>query len=55
MSHGTPVSPDYANPFVFTGTIDRVVVDLTPGADATSDDARAAEDEAKVKRAAIAE
>jgi len=54
-SNGTPVSPDYANPFAFTGTIDRVVVDLTPGADATSDDARAAADDAKVKRATIAE
>ena len=54
-SNGTPVSPDYENPFAFTGTIDRVVVDLTPGADAASDAARSAEDEAKVKRANIAE
>jgi arylsulfatase A-like enzyme len=54
-SNGTPVSPDYANPFAFTGTIDRVVVDLTPGADATSDGARAAADDAKAKRATIAE
>jgi len=54
-SNGTPVSPDYENPFAFTGTIDRVVVDLTPGADAASDEARAAADEAKVKRATIEE
>jgi arylsulfatase A-like enzyme len=54
-SKGTPVSPDYENPFTFTGTIDRVVIDLTPGADAASDEARAAADEAKVKRATIEE
>src|SRR5208337_5347441 len=48
-SNGTPVSPDYENPFAFTGAIDRVVVDLTPGADAASGEARAAVDEAKVK------
>jgi arylsulfatase A-like enzyme len=50
-SNGTPVSPDYENPFSFTGTIDRVVVDLTPGADATSAEARKAEDEAEIERA----
>ena len=50
-SNGTPVSPDYENPFAFTGTIDRVVVDLTPGADATSAAARKAEDEAEIERA----
>jgi arylsulfatase A-like enzyme len=50
-SNGTPVSPDYENPFAFTGTIDRVVVDLTPGADATSAEARKAEDEAEIERA----
>jgi arylsulfatase A-like enzyme len=54
-SNGTPVSPDYENPFAFTGTIDRVVVDLTPGADATSAEARKAEDEAKLKRATVEE
>ncbi len=54
-SNGTPVSPDYENPFAFKGTIDRVVVDLTPGADAASAEARSAEDEAKAKRATIAE
>ena len=55
MSTGTPVSDDYETPFAFTGTIDRVVVDLTPGADAASDEASAAEDDAKVKRATIEE
>jgi arylsulfatase A-like enzyme len=54
-SNGTPVSPDYENPFAFTGTLDRVVVDLTPGPDAASDEARAASDEAKMKKATVAE
>jgi arylsulfatase len=55
MQTGTPSSEDYIIPFAFTGTIDRVVVDLTPGADASSNDARAAADAAKVKRATIEE
>ena len=33
--------------------IDRVVVHLTPGADAQSDEARKAQDEAKQKRATV--
>jgi arylsulfatase len=54
-SSGTPVSPDYVNPFVFTGVIDRVVVKQQPGTGAASSDARAAEDEAKEKRATLKE
>jgi arylsulfatase A-like enzyme len=54
-SNGTPVSNDYENPFAFTGTIDHVVVDLTPGPDGTSAEARKAEDEAKMKKATVAE
>ena len=54
-SSGTPVSPDYVNPFAFTGVIDRVVVKQQPGTDTASDDARAAEDEAKAKRAQVEE
>lgn len=54
-STGTPASEDYQSPFAFTGTIDRVVVDLTPGPDAASGEARSAEDEAKAKRATAAE
>ena len=50
---GTPVSDDYRSPFPFTGTIDRVVVNLTPGADAQSDEARKAQDDAKQKRATV--
>ena len=50
---GTPVSDDYRSPFPFIGTIDRVVVNLTPGADAQSDEARKAQDEAKQKRATV--
>ncbi len=55
MQTGTPASDGYKIPFAFTGTLDRVVVDLSPGPDAASDDARAAEDDAKAKRAAIEE
>jgi len=54
-SSGTPVSPDYVNPFAFTGVIDRVVVKQQPGVDAASADARAAEDEAREKRTQIEE
>ena len=54
-SDGTPVSSDYVNPFAFTGAIDRVVVKQQPGADAASEAARAAEDEAREKRAQIEE
>ena len=55
MQTGTPASDDYKIPFAFTGTLDRVVVDLTAGPDAGSDEARSAEDDAKAKRAAIEE
>ena len=55
MQTGTPASDDYENPFAFNGAIDRVVVDLTPGADAASPEARAAADEAKARRATIEE
>ena len=54
-SNGTPVSADYVNPFAFTGTIDRVVVVQQPAADATSAAARAAQDDAKEKRATLKE
>ena len=54
-SNGTPVSADYVNPFTFTGTIDRVVVVQQPAADATSPAARAAQDDAKEKRATLKE
>jgi arylsulfatase A-like enzyme len=54
-SKGTPVSADYVNPFAFTGVIDRVVVKQQPGTDAASDDAKAAEGEAKEKRATLKE
>ena len=54
-SNGTPVSNDYTNPFVFTGTIDRVVVDLTGAADAKSEEARKAQDEAKLKKSTLSE
>jgi len=54
-SNGTPVSTDYTNPFVFTGTIDRVVVDLTGAAEASGEDARKAQDEAKLKKATLSE
>ena len=47
------MSDDYRSPFPFVGTIDRVVVHLTPGADAQSDEARKAQDEAKQKRATV--
>ena len=54
-SGGTPVSNDYENPFAFTGRIDRVIVDLTPGPDAASAAALKAEDEAETERARNAE
>ncbi len=54
-SNGTPVSADYVNPFAFTGTIGRVVVVQEPAADAMSDAARAAQNDAKEKRATLKE
>jgi arylsulfatase len=55
-SHGTPVSTDYTNPFVFSGTIDRVVVDLTGTANAaTSEESSKARDEAKLRKATLSE
>ena len=55
MQTGTPASDDYQIPFAFTGTLDRVVVDLAAGPDAASDEARSAEDKAREERAAIEE
>jgi hypothetical protein len=55
MQTGTSASQDYQTPFAFTGTLDRVVGDLTPGPDTGSAEARSAEDDAKAKRAAVAE
>jgi hypothetical protein len=54
-SNGTPLSKDYVNPYAFTGMIDRVVVSLEAAVDANRDNARAAEDEAKLKRTTIKE
>ena len=44
---GTPVSEDYAVPFKFTGTLDRVIVRL-------ADFKLTAEDEAQLRRARVA-
>jgi len=55
MQTGTSASEAYTTPFAFTGTIDRVVVDLKPGPDATGAEAKAAEDEARAKRATVEE
>jgi arylsulfatase A-like enzyme len=44
---GTPVSADYAVPFRFTGTLNRVLIRL-------SDAALTAEDEAQIRRARMA-
>ena len=52
MQTGTPTSEDYRTPFTFNGKIEHVVVDIAPGPDSASDEARSAEDEAREKRAA---
>jgi arylsulfatase len=52
MQTGTPTSEDYRTPFTFSGKIQHVVVDIAPGPDSASDEARSAEDEAREKRAA---
>jgi arylsulfatase len=54
-SNGTPASGAYEIPFAFTGTIDRVVVDLQDGPDAKSEDAAKAQDESKLRKAILSE
>jgi arylsulfatase A-like enzyme len=55
MNEGTPASNEYVVPFKFTGSLERVVINIEAGADATSDEAKKANDEAKMKRAITSE
>jgi arylsulfatase len=53
LNTGTPVSPEYTNPFTFNGTIEKVTIDLKDSK-ATGDAKRATEEEqtqSRMKRA----